>query len=522
MLSQYLGKNPIRKIQTFFISMIVVNSILVAAICPILFYNHAKQEQSLKNNNINIQQAPNISLKNLGYESLSEEMIYNKSDISTSKSSNYELITKVIKGDIFVFLTILILNILLLVLLSRRYLKNIIDKIYEHAHMTSMAIEETKHDLDISKKTFEQDLIYSPIGKALVSLEGKFIKVNKALCDLIGYPEKELLNLDFQTITHPDDLDQDLNYVSQLINDEIKTYQMDKRYYKKNGDLIWIQLNASLVRDDNNKPEYFIAQIQDITKRKSDESDKKHMIDELLDKNKELDDFAYIISHDLKEPLRGISNYSSFILEDYKDKLDDEGVYQLNKLIDLTTRMSNQLNDLLHYSRVSRAVKIVKNVDIMKLVQNIITSLKIIYVGQDIDFRIVNKLPKINCEKVYVNELYTNLLTNAVKYNTKQNKIIEIGAINDQIFYVKDNGIGIKRSHKEKVFEIFKRLNHKSKFGDGNGFGLTIAKKIVERHGGDIWLDSEYGSWTTFYFTLADSTSRRGDCDAQPVDIVNG
>ena len=118
-------------------------------------------------------------------------------------------------------------------------------------------------------------------------------------------------------------------------------------------------------------------------------------------------------------------------------------------------------------------------------------------------------LPTMMCDKTRVGEIFRNLITNAMKYNDKDEKLIEIGTTEDHgksCIYVKDNGIGIRENHKEKIFQIFKRLHGKNKFGGGTGAGMTIVKKLIERHGGEIWLDSELGKGTTFYFTLSEAS----------------
>lgn len=242
---------------------------------------------------------------------------------------------------------------------------------------------------------------------------------------------------------------------------------------------------------------------------------------ELTRSNTELDSFAYIASHDLKEPLRGIYNYSSFLLEDYGETLDEDGVDKLNTLMRLTHRMEDLINSLLHYSRLGRAELQLHSVNLNELVAGVLDVLKISNRDGRVRFEIPRPLPIIECDRTQVNELYTNLISNGIKYNQQTEKIIEIGYLDSDdpvaqqklqeypddyiaptIFYVCDNGIGIRPKHQNAIFRIFKRLHGQKKYGGGTGAGLTIAKKIVERHGGDIWLQSVYGEGSTFYFTL--------------------
>jgi two-component system, chemotaxis family, sensor kinase Cph1 len=237
---------------------------------------------------------------------------------------------------------------------------------------------------------------------------------------------------------------------------------------------------------------------------------------ELQRSNEELDSFAYIASHDLKEPLRGIHNYANFLMEDYEAALDEGGVAKLQTLVRLTQRMEDLINSLLHFSQLGRANTIRQPVNLNELAAQVIETLTITRPQNEVEFRIPRSLPIVACDLAQVNELLTNLISNAIKYNNKAEKWVEIGylepenswdsaqhARNPLTFYVRDNGIGIGPEHVEKIFQIFRRLHGRDEFGGGTGAGLTIARKIVERHEGRIWLESTPGEGSTFYFTLA-------------------
>jgi signal transduction histidine kinase len=234
--------------------------------------------------------------------------------------------------------------------------------------------------------------------------------------------------------------------------------------------------------------------------------------EELHQSNKELDDFAYIASHDLKEPLRGIHNFSNFLLEDYADKLDDDGRSKLETLMRLTRRMETLIDSLLQFSRLGRVDLAMDQVDLNATVAEALDSLAITLQEEKVEIRMPRPLPKVRADRARVGEIFANLVVNAVKYNDKVQKWIEIGVQNGSpaggapVFYVRDNGIGIPEKHFDSVFRIFKRLHGREKFGGGTGAGLTIVKKIVERHHGRIWLESSPGEGTTFYFTLQEET----------------
>ncbi|QLE57940.1 ATP-binding protein [Nostoc sp. TCL26-01] len=274
---------------------------------------------------------------------------------------------------------------------------------------------------------------------------------------------------------------------------------------------------------------------------------------ELERSNQELASFAYAASHDLKEPLRGIYNFSSVLLEDYAQILDNEGVEYLQTVVSLSVRMETLINALLRLSQLGQAQLRRKTTDINELVNQVIDVLRASRQdSQLIDIRIPQPLPTIECDSVLVNEVFSNLMSNALKYNDKTERWVEIGYWETQveginakfkiqnsklrnhdfypdginnistqhllnaslpltelphasypiIFYVRDNGIGIPEHHRETIFRLFKRLHSQEKYGGGAGAGLAIVKKIVELHGGNIWVESSLNVGSSFYFTL--------------------
>jgi two-component system, chemotaxis family, sensor kinase Cph1 len=248
----------------------------------------------------------------------------------------------------------------------------------------------------------------------------------------------------------------------------------------------------------------FRSAIIGVVLRKADELAQLNI--ELKRSNNELDAFAYIASHDLKEPLRGIHNYSNFLIEDYGEIIDEEGKAKLRTLVRLTQRMEDLIDSLLHFSRLGRVDLSMQQTDLNDIVRRILDMLSARIEETGVEIRIPRPLPTVYCDRVQVGEVFSNLIANAIKYNDKAEKWLEIGYVDDPplavTFYVRDNGIGIREKHFEAIFRIFKRLHGPSKYGGGTGAGLTIAKKIVERHGGNIWVESTYGEGSIFYFTL--------------------
>jgi chemotaxis family two-component system sensor kinase Cph1 len=234
---------------------------------------------------------------------------------------------------------------------------------------------------------------------------------------------------------------------------------------------------------------------------------------ELKRTNSELDAFAYIASHDLKEPLRGIHNYATFLLEDYGEILKGDGADKLHTLVRLTKRMESLIDSLLKFSRLGRQELQMEQIDLNHLLHNVIEIFAINSQWANCEIRVPRSLPIIWGDRVLIEEIFINLIANAFKYNDAPEKWAEIDWLMDQnqsnnhsghfvSISVRDNGIGIREKHLESVFQIFKRLNSPSKYGGGTGAGLTIVRKIVERHGGIIQAKSQPDQGTTFLFSL--------------------
>jgi len=234
--------------------------------------------------------------------------------------------------------------------------------------------------------------------------------------------------------------------------------------------------------------------------------------------NEELDAFAYVASHDLKEPLRGMHKYAHQLLEDAEGR-DEEHKKKLDALMRLTVRMDSLLDSLLHFSRVGRVTIQTEDTDLNEVVNESIEMVDARRTEGPTEIAVPRALPHARCDRVRCREIFVNLLSNALKYNDKPQKQVEVGFIapgenhsrhdfpegasDVTIFYVKDNGIGIPARHFDQVFKMFKRLHGRDEFGGGTGAGLTIVQKLVERHNGRVWLDSTPGEGSTFYFTLS-------------------
>lgn len=226
--------------------------------------------------------------------------------------------------------------------------------------------------------------------------------------------------------------------------------------------------------------------------------------DNLKEINQELDDFTYIVSHDLKEPLRVINAFSNFIYNDCKDKLTAEEIVYLERIKSNILLMEELINDLLELSRVSRKKHPFREVDMNLLIEEVKERFAYAIDEKKVNFIVNCPLPVVFCDRAWIKEVFANFISNALKFMDKPQPKIEIGSSQTgdfYCFYVKDNGIGIEKQYFDKVFQIFQRLHSRDQYS-GTGVGLAICKKIVEQHYGRVWLDSEPDKGTTFYFTL--------------------
>jgi len=314
----------------------------------------------------------------------------------------------------------------------------------------------------------------------------------------------------FQDRLHPEDRDRVVAMFQGHLNVG-DPYDVEYRLRHGSGDYIWIHARGQADWDSEGKPKRMAGSIGDITDRKLAEISLANYARELERSNQELGDFAYIASHDLKEPLRAVYNHASFLLEDYQDKLDEDGEKRLHRLIKLSKRMEQLIADLLYFSRLRRGDQAMETLDLTRVIADIEASFAESLQSRNARIEISGPLPPISGHPADITALFRNLINNGVKYNDAEAKLIEIGVTSSErnetppshcTFFVRDNGIGIDERFQTDIFRIFKRLNSEKAYGEGTGAGLTFAKKIVENHGGSIWAESALDKGTTFFFNL--------------------
>ena len=240
---------------------------------------------------------------------------------------------------------------------------------------------------------------------------------------------------------------------------------------------------------------------QQITERKRAEQSLTEIFKKVKNANQELKDFASIVSHDLKTPLRGIKTIADWVLTDYGDRLGKDGKEQMNLLLERVERTYSLIDGVFQYLRVGRVEEKQEKVDLNKFVPEVID---MTVPPENIEITIENELPTIECEELHLMQVFQNLLSNAIKYIDKPNGQIRIGCVEEDGFWkfsIADNGPGIEEKHFERIFKMFQALSTHKDF-EGTGVGLTVAKKIVELYGGKIWVESKIGEGSTFFFAL--------------------
>jgi len=497
------------------------------------------------------------------------------------------------------------------------------------------AQKEAEQALRESEERFRATFELAGVGIAHVSLDGRWLRVNQSLCNIVGYSREELANLDFAAITHPDDLDADWQNVKDLLAGKMDKYSMEKRYIRKDGSIAWVNLTTSLVRDSFGVPKYFISIVEDTSERKSSEhalarqadmlnqaqepifawelgggilywnraaeelygysreealgrrshellrtrhskpveeferqvavhgswsgelvhttkdgrvitvesrhkavheegrvlvlesnrditqrklfeqqlseinsSLEKHVEErtaQLNEANRELEAFAYSVSHDLRAPLRSIDGFGQILLREYAGKVIDEtGERYIHKMSAAATRMANLIQDLLNLSRISRAELRRQRVNMSEIARSVIGDLRAQSPGRHVEVAVEDNL-MVNADPRLLRVALDNLLGNAWKFTgKKEHPRIAFGCIEDggnRQFVVRDNGAGFSMEYAANLFGPFQRVHHDSEF-EGTGIGLAIVQRVIHKHGGTIWAEAQAGKGASFFFTL--------------------
>ncbi|HTA83955.1 MAG TPA: PAS domain S-box protein [Bacteroidia bacterium] len=329
----------------------------------------------------------------------------------------------------------------------------------------------------------------------------RFVRFNKAGEILLGHLKQELIgknDYDF----FPKEQADFFTSKDQAVLDQVDVVDIPEEPIDTKNGQRWLHTKKIPILSPAGRPMYLLGISEDITEIRQARYDLEKKTRELERSNSELEQFAYVASHDLQEPLRTISSYVQLLESRYKDKLDKDAIEFINFAVDGSRRMRQLINSLLEYSRVNR-VKPFEWVELDDIMEEIKLDMKDQFKESGATIK-YNSLPKIYGDSVLIGQLFRNLIGNGIKFKGEKKPQIKISGKrkNGQfIFSVEDNGIGIPQEYYEKIFVIFQRLNNREKY-PGTGIGLSICKKIVERHGGKIWVESEPGKGSSFYFTI--------------------
>jgi PAS domain S-box-containing protein len=302
------------------------------------------------------------------------------------------------------------------------------------------------------------------------------------------------------SIVHPEDWEAVREHLSAFMaGTDVKP--LEHRILHKDGSIRWVRRTLVREVDSGGRMVSYDGLLQDVTELKLAEQVQIQLLADLEQVTQELRDFAHVASHDLKAPLRGISALAGWLSTDYADKLDDEGKEQLGLLLRRVERMYSLIDGVLQYSRVTRLKEKSVRVKLGDVVEEVVYNLD---VPEHIEVSVDGDLPAVTCGEGGLRQVFGHLLSNAVKFMDKPAGQVHLGCTEEAAcwkFYVSDNGPGIEQQHFGRIFKVFQTLEPRDR-SESTGIGLAVVKKIVESYGGKIWLRSEVGKGSTFYFTL--------------------
>ncbi|MDT0643818.1 PAS domain S-box protein [Zunongwangia sp. F363] len=355
-----------------------------------------------------------------------------------------------------------------------------------------------KENLKAQKEKYSNIIANMHLGLVEIDKKGTIAMVNNAFCDISGYTKEELVGSNAIKLLVQNDPEEFMeNHKRKRNNGIADSYEVEVQDKNKNT-RHWLVSGAPNI-DVKGKMIGSIGIFLDITERKSLEKKQKELLKHLESQNEKLNDYAHVVSHDLKSPLRNISALLSWTREDFREKLGLESLANLDLMQAKVEKMDHLIESILNYSSIDNTNVSNEKVDLQPLVEDIIS---MIYVPEHIEVKIKKQLPVIEADNTRIQQLFQNLISNAVNYIDKEKGIVEIDVnekANRYIFSIEDNGCGIPAEHHEKVFKIFSSASNDKK---SSGIGLSIVKKILDLYEGNIWLESEPGKGTIFYFSL--------------------
>jgi PAS domain S-box-containing protein len=335
---------------------------------------------------------------------------------------------------------------------------------------------------------------------AITNPQGIITYANDKFCAISKYPREELIGQDHRVVNsgfHSKEFMRDLwRTIGQG-----KVWKGEILNRAKDGSVYWVETTIVPFIGSDGKPMQYVAIRADITERKRAQERQNELMGELKEINEQLNQFAYVVSHDLKAPLRAIASLADWLVTDYGDKVGDAGREQFHMLLGRTKRMNSLVDGILRYSRVTRQHEDRVKVDVNALLREVADLLS---PPQGINLHLAPSMPTLVCERTRLMQIFENLISNAIKYMGKPAGDIYVGCEEDGAywkFHVRDTGPGIDEKYYDKIFQIFQTLQARDE-RESTGIGLAIVKKTIELSGGRIWVESELGEGSAFYFVL--------------------
>jgi PAS domain S-box-containing protein len=427
----------------------------------------------------------------------------------------------------------------------RCHLSDVTEKVRAEREVRLRSVELTQvneqlrrinRELEELKNRYSDLYENAPAMYFSIDVEGRVFECNQTLLSTLNRARDQIVGLPYQNLL-PESLWPRFQVRFQEFL-QSGSAQNETRWVKSNGEIIDVWVVSTVVQNPKDLTIHARCVAQDVTTKRRLEAElqekNRHLAranDELSQTNRELDEFVYVVSHDLQEPLRTLIAFSDFLLKDYGDRLDDAGQEYVRYLVDASRRMRAMILGLLNLSRAGKVIGDFAEVDLEELVADVKADLGERFRAKGGELRIVGPLPRLWGDRDRIGQLLVNLIGNGIKYNESPNPWVEIGAVHsagadlpggardgspgdEAIIYVKDNGIGVEPQFHATIFQLFRRLHTQDQY-EGTGVGLAICGKIVQAHGGRIWVESAPGQGATFYIQLRRGAPAEGQGPSQ-------
>jgi PAS domain S-box-containing protein len=393
----------------------------------------------------------------------------------------------------------------------------------EELSLANVRLRQINADLQRLKESYRDLYHHAPVLYFSLDSWGQFVAFNETMMRTLGFTREQLLGKPYTSLLAPESRAAFLKDPSVIQ----QPGELESQWVKRDGTVIDVWIGTTTIRDPDGSFIRSRSAARDVTERNRLARALQTKAEELVQANhqlrrinQELEDFTYVVSHDLKEPLRTLEAFSNFLAEDYANELQGEGQDYINHLIQASRRLGRLIDDLLTLSRVGRVINTPRAFSWDEAVKIVLSDLHGLIQRQKATVRVDGTLPAVAGDSERVVQLLSNLISNALKYNQAPQPEVVLGCVASTrngsrptggpadalqqgfaTFFVRDNGIGIDSQYHEQIFRMFRRLHNRDEI-EGTGAGLAICKKIVEAHGGRIWVESEVGKGSIFYFTL--------------------